>query len=249
MNTAAALTGRQRRLLMSDKILVPSIEKRMASLIELGRRNLTGYSVTDTAQSFPTITISREFGCEAFPVTARLKELFEAKSKVAWQVMDKALLEEIGKNNQLSEGILNSLGEGKNRFLDDMISTFSPRWKSDKDHYKLLCKQITALATSGNCILVGRGSAILTQDMGNCFQFRIVAPQEFKVRSISKRLNISADEAEKLIAKKQKQRDDFIKDFLNRDVKDINLYHLVFNNGKNSAAKIAETIFHYVTAK
>ncbi len=232
---------------MSEKLLVPSIENRLASLIEVSRRNLSGYSITEQEKPLPTITISREFGCEAFPVTSILKEKLEKKSGKPWQVMDKALLEEVAKNHQLSEELLKNLGE-KNSFLDDMISTFSPRWKSDKDHYKLLCKQITALATSGNVILVGRGSAILAQQMENCYHFRLIAPQSFKVRSIAKRLNMSAEEAEKMIARKQHQRDDFVKDFLNRDVKDMNLYHLVFNNGKNSAEKIAETIFHYVTA-
>jgi Cytidylate kinase-like family len=167
---------------MAERLLIPSIEQRLAGLVEVTRRNLRGYSVSPEVLPPPAITLSREFGCEAYPVAERLKELLDAKSIVPWTIMDKALLEEVARNHQLSEEMLQRLGE-KNRFLDDMFSTFSPRWKSDKDHYRLLCKQITALAEQGNVIIVGRGGAILTQQMPNCYHFRLIATRQFKVRS------------------------------------------------------------------
>jgi cytidylate kinase len=230
---------------MTEKLLVPSIEKRMSTLIEINRRNLTGYSVTDKGKAMQAITISREFGCEGFPVAERLKAILEEKTAAAWVLLDKALLEEVAKNHNLSEHIFMNLGE-KNRFLDDMLSTFSPRWPSDKDHYRLLCRQIVALASGGNVIIVGRGASILTQEMKNCFHFRIVASLDFKTRTIARRLNLPPVEAGEIVKKKQRQRDSFIRDFLNRDVTDISLYHLIFNNEKNSADRIAETISDYV---
>jgi len=138
------------------------------------------------------------------------------------------------------------LGE-KHRFLDDMLSTLTSRWHSDKDYFKLLSKQIVALATGGNVIIVGRGSSILAQEMKNCYHFRIIAPLEFKARTIARRLSLPAVEAEELVQKKQKQRDAFVRDFLDRDIADPTLYHLLFNNGKNPADRIAATIFTYVT--
>ncbi|GFE57623.1 AAA family ATPase [Geobacter sp. AOG1] len=231
---------------MSEKLLVPSIEKRLASFLEVSRRNLKGPWRGDKVR--PTITISREFGCEGFPVTEKLQELLEKQTGDDWTVMDKALLEEVAKHHNLSEELLHNLGE-KNRFIDDMVSTFSSRWKSDKDYYRLLCKQIVALSEKGNVIIIGRGASILTQDKPHCYHFRMIASQEFKLKSITKRLGIDEDEAEKLIRKKQRQREEFIKDFLNRDVADPTLYHLVFNNAKNPADVIAETISHYVSTR
>lgn len=233
---------------MSETRLAPSIEKRIEGLIEVSRRNLRGYSVTGKEAARTTITISREFGCEGFPVAERLQVLLTENSGVSWAVMDKALLEEVAKNNDLAEELFQHLGE-KNRFLDDMLSTFSPHWRSDKDNYRLLCRQVTALATAGNVIIVGRGGAILTQHMEHTCHFRIIAPQEFKIRSIAKRLCMLPEEAEKLIRKKQKQRDAFIRDFLNRDVADPTLYHLIFNNAKNTVEQMADTMFHYITSR
>lgn len=230
---------------MAERLLIPSIEARLAGYLEMRRRNLSGYSVTPEERLPPAITLSREFGCEAYLVAEKLKELLDARTRKTWSIMDKALLEEVAKNHQLSEEMLRTIGE-KNRFLDDMISTFSPKWQSDKDHYKLLCKQIIALAEQGHVIIVGRGGAILTQKMTNCFHFRLVATHGYKLRSIMKRACLAEDEAEKLIKRRQKQRDDFVRDFLGREVADPTLYHLVFNNAKSSPELIARTIDSYV---
>ena len=159
--------------------------------------------------------------------------------------MDKALLEEVAKNHNLSEEMLKGLGE-KSRFLDEILATFSPRWKSEKDHFRLICRQMLLLAEKGNVILVGRGGAIITQALKNCHHFRLFASPQFKINSISKRLGISREEAEVMIAKKQKQRDTFIRDFLDRDSRDTRYYNLLINNDRSSVEKIAATIAEYV---
>jgi cytidylate kinase len=230
---------------MTEKLLVPSIEKRLERLIEISRRNVSGFSVRDRPKAGPTITISREYGCEGFPVSEKLQAMLQEKTGASWGVVDKALFEEVARTHDFPDDIFKNLGE-KNRFLDDMMSTFSSRWKNEKDYYRLLCRQITAFAAGGNVIIVGRGAAILTQNMPTCYHFRIVAPLAFKVASIARRLQISEEEAEKLVQRKQKKRDAFIKDFLNRDVADLTLYQLIFNNARNTAEQIADLVCHSV---
>jgi cytidylate kinase len=230
---------------MAERLLIPSIENRLAAFLEVNRRNPTGYSGSSAEKLPATITLSREFGCEAYLVAEKLKEILDAKTTVPWSIMDKALLEEVAKNHQLSEEMLRRLGE-KNSFLDDMISTFSPKWRSDKDYYRLLCKQIVAVAGAGHAIIVGRGGAILTQKMTNCFHFRIIANSSYKLRSIMARTGLTEAEAEKMIKQRQNQRDDFVKDFIGREVADPTLYHLTFNNAKGSPKIIAQTIVDYL---
>lgn len=225
--------------------LIPGVEQRVSSLLEVSRR-VQGEVKSSRPKQKITVTISREFGCEAYPMADKLKALLEKKTGETWALMDKSLLEEVAKNNNLSEEILHNLGE-KPRFIDDVISTFSPNWKTDKDYYRLLCRHVMSLAAGGNVIIVGRGGVVITQSLENCYHFRLVAPMDFKVRSIAKRLGLSPVEAQDIIRKKQQQRDKFVKDFLNCDAGDPTLYHLVFNNGKNSADKIAETISQYLS--
>lgn len=223
---------------MSKYLLIPSIEERLRGLIEVSRRNLREHGLAKDERLSPTVTLTREFGCEGYPIAQRLQSLLEKKSGRPWVVMDRALLDAVAEDHHLSAQILQNIGV-KNRFLDDMLSTFSPRWKSDKDYYRLLCRQIIALAQVGNVILVGRGAAILTQEVGNCFHFRIVAPMHFKVDSIAARTGLAADEAQDLIQTRQRQRDAFLKDFLGRDIAEPTLYHLIFNNARCSAGRIA----------
>jgi cytidylate kinase len=231
---------------MSEKLLVPSIEMRLGSLLEINRRkDEDDASRLRAIKSRPTITISREFGCEAYPMGECLKGLLEKKTGHDWILMDKGLLEEVAKNHNLSEKILQCLGQ-KTRILDEILATFSPRWKSEKDHFGLLCKHVVSVAEKGNVIIIGRGSAIVTQSMKNCHHFRLFGSQAFKVRSIARRLGISEMEAESYVENKQKQRDAFIRDFLDRDARDMRFYNMIFNNDKNSPERIAQTIAEYV---
>ena len=163
-------------------------------------------------------------------------------------VMDKALLEEVARRHNISEEVLQNLGE-KNRILNEVLATFSQRWKCDSDHFRLLSSHMISLATQGNVIIVGRGSAIITRHLENCFHFKLFASLEFKKASIARRLKMSTEEAEKLIERKQAQRDKFTSNFLGQEARDISHYHLLFNNDRNSTEEIAYTIADYVNRK
>lgn len=229
---------------MSESVLIPAVDQRLGALLECSRRLREESQDEKRDHAELTITLSREFGCEAYLVGEQLRVILEQRTNKPWVLMDKALLEEIGKRHDISPNMLAQMGE-KNRIIDEVLSTFSSRWKSEKDHFRLLCRQIVSLAEQGNMILVGRGSSIITQPLKNCRHFRLYASMEFKVRSITRRLGISSVEAEDMIEKKQKQRDRFIRDFLDRDARDLSYYHLVFNNDKNSVERMASLIADY----
>jgi len=230
---------------MSPTSLVASIEKRLDALIELSRRNQNIHLVTDKALERPTITISREFGCEGYPVALAVQERLQKQTDAAWGILDRATLDRVANNRALSEEVFKNLGE-KNSFLDEMMSTLLTDWTSDKDYYQLLCNQIVPFAKGGNVIILGVGASILTQNFTNCHKFRIVAPMDYKIQSFARRHNMGEDEAEKLIIKQQKQRNAFIKDFLNRDVTDVSLYDVIFNKATNSTEQIADMICYHI---
>ena len=223
---------------MARNLLVPGIEERLSGFMEVRRRNLREHGLAGDVRLMPTVTVTREFGCEGYPVAERLQTLLEKRSGQPWVVMDRALLARGAADHTLSQQMLQGIGD-RNTFLDEILSTFSSRWKSDKDYYRLLCRQIVALAQGGNVILVGRGAALLTQRTPNCFHIRIVAPMGFKVESIRSRMGLESEEARELILERQRQRDDFLKEFLGRDIADPTLYHLLFNNARCDANQIA----------
>jgi Cytidylate kinase-like family len=227
---------------MSVNILPPSVEQRMGAFNEVMRR--ARLLKPDTLPK-PTITISREFGCEAFPVAEELMRLVQDRTGEQWVLVDKSLLTAVAKDHRLAEEILHGLGQ-KPVWLDEMFATLSPGWKSQASYYELICNEVATLAMAGNAIFVGGGAAIITKSLKNCSHFRLVADTEFKVRSIARRLDISRQDAESLIVEKQKERDRIIRTLLDADHHDPLHYHMLINNGKVKNQRIARTIADFV---
>jgi len=227
---------------MPVTLLTPAVEQRLKAYHKLSGR--FGTTAKDAPQK-PTVSISREFGCEAYPVAEEVIKIAEKTSGESWLLVDISLLDAVAKEHNIPEDVMLSLGS-KPRWLDDMFATLSPRWKTDADYYRLLCEQVVALASGGNVVFVGLGAAIIAKAMKHCFHFRLIAEQEFKVRSIARRMNISKQEAEIVIVDKQKERDAIIRRLLDADEHDPFYYHAIFNNGKVRNQQIAKMISSYV---
>ena len=230
---------------MPVTILTPSVEGRLKAYHELSVR---AKSLVEGAPLKPTITLTREFGCEAYPVAEEVVKLAEKATGEQWLLADISLLDAVAKEHHISEDVMLSLGH-KPRWLDDMFATFSPHWKSDADYYRLLCEQVVTIATAGNAVFVGLGAAIITQSMKNCTHFRLIADQDFKVRSIARRMKISKQEAELVIVDQQKDRDRIIRKLLDADEHHPLYYHAIFNNGKVRNQQIARIIADFVFKK
>jgi len=222
--------------------LTPSVEQRMKAYHELNSRVK---ALVAGAPLKPTITISREFGCEAFPCAEELIRLAEKMTGEQWLLVDISLLDAVAKEHHIPEEVMLSLGH-KPRWLDDMFATLSPKWKSDADYYRLLCEQVVSIATAGNAVFVGLGAAIITKAMENCFHFRMIAEHDFKVRSFARRMKISKQDAEIQIVDQQKERDRIIRKLLDADEHHDLYYHAIFNNGKVRPQKIAKIIADFV---
>jgi len=234
---------------MPENLLIPSVDLRIGSLEEYNRRQKEKAALQHhKPKPRPCLTISREFGCEGYPVAELLRELMMQRTGDEWVLIDKDILEVVAQRHNISEDILQHLGD-KNHILDEVLATFSPRWKTDQEYFRLLCRHVISLAKQGNVIIVDLGGGIITRHFEYSYHFRLYGSMEFKVRSIAHRLNIEPEEAEKLIIKRQKQRDHFHRDFLNQNTHDPALYDLLFNNGRIQPARIARTIADFVTAE
>ncbi|HEY5973214.1 MAG TPA: cytidylate kinase-like family protein [Geobacteraceae bacterium] len=230
---------------MPVTILTPAVEQRMKAYHELSDR---AKSLIAGAPLKPTITITREFGCEAYPVAEELVKLAEQITGEQWLLADISLLDAVAKEHHIPEDVMFSLGN-KPRWLDDMFATLSPHWKTDADYYRLLCEQVVAIATAGNAIIVGLGAPIIARSMENCTHFRLIADQDFKIRSIARRMKISKQEAEIMVIDEQKARDKVIRKLLDADEHDPLYYHAIFNNGKVRTSRIARIIAEFVFKK
>jgi len=221
--------------------MLSSVEQRLSTWNELMRKK----KAEERDKDVYTITLSREYGCEGFPLAEALKVEMEKKTGKTWSIFDKALIEGILEDHEISRNLLENLGE-RPWFLDNLISHLMPLWKTDAEIYKLMSETIYTLAKAGNCIIVGRGGAVLTQDIAQSFHFRIEAPIDFRLNSLQKRGGISIDEAKTLLKEKQQKRDHFLNKFINKNISDIDYYHLVFNNAKVNVKVMAKTVIDFI---
>jgi len=231
---------------MPDYLFIPSVDLRIGGLEEHNRQQRRkAIKSLEEQKKRQCITLSREYGCEAYPVAEKLCKIMQKQSGEEWVLMDKALLDAVAHHHNLSKEILENLGD-QNRYLVEFLSTFSSRWKSHEEHFRLLSKYIISLAEEGNVVIMGRGGAVVTHHLDNCYHFRMFASMNFKVASIARRLNMDPEEAEQLIEKRQLQRDRFNREYLNLHKHDLRYYDMLFNNDRMTSDLIAETIADYV---
>ena len=230
---------------MPENLLIPSVDLRIGALEEYNRRQKDKAAHQHRkVKPRPCLTISREFGCEGYPVAEQLLKIMEQKTGDTWLMIDLAVLDEVARRHEISKEILDHLGE-RNRLLAEVLSTFSPRWKTDNDYFQLICSHVISLAEQGNVIIMELGGAVITRHIEHSHHFRIIASGAFKTSTIAKRLFLASDEAETLVKRKQRERDKFARDFLGQDDHDPYLYDLTFNNDYCSAPQIAAIIAEY----
>ena len=233
---------------MPENLLIPSVDLRIGSLEEYNRRQKEKAAHQHKKpKPRPCITISREFGCEGYPVAERLRGLMMQKTGDEWVLIDRAVLEEVARHHNISEDILQALGEN-NQILNEVLATFSTRWKSDHEYFKLLCRHVVALAEQGNVIISELGGAIITRHVEHSYSFRIYGSDAFKIATLAQRLQMEPEAAEKVMHRQQKARDHFTRDFLSQDDHNPMQYNVLFNNDRTPPQQIAATIVAYVEA-
>ena len=219
----------------TDK-LIPNVNHRLSAWIGIQER----LAREARREPKPTITISRQFGCEGYPLAERLKEALEKRTGETWTIFDKALIERVSGATDLSQRLLGNLGDESH--VLDMLANFIPGWHTHSEAYQVLARHIVRIAGEGNAIIVGRGGAVVTQALPRCFHFRLEAPLEHRVQSIQNRLQVSRQEAEQIVIEHQKSRERFLESFLHCSIADTRYYNAVFNTSKNTLERITRSI-------
>ena len=224
---------------MITRQLIPSVEKRISAWIELNERKITQRDASPA-----NITISREFGCEGYPLAEALKKHLTEKSSKNWMIYDDALIKSLQANQDLSQHLLKNYGE-RNKFLDDLLDMVASHWQSEEDGFRQMTQFIFSLAKKGHGIFVGRGAFSVIKNLKNCYHIRLKAPLSFRAQKLAERLNISEDEASNLAVEKEIERTRFIKRFLNTDFESAH-FHVIYDNNKMSVNEMAENFLQFV---
>ncbi|MCK4501675.1 MAG: cytidylate kinase-like family protein [Desulfuromonadales bacterium] len=206
------------------------------------------HQAVDPVQPAPCITLSREFGCQGYPVAEALVKLLNVRAAgEPWIVVGRQIIDEVA---ELSGYTVEQIEKSQDTSatLKAIFSMFLDRSRAEETEvFAYMRTVIRGFARRGKCVLVGRGGVLAVQDLPNCINLRLVAPLAFRIQQIMKTHNLSEPDAGKYIALHQQQRDDFIHRFGSGNIADPTLYHLVVNNAHLDVVDIAALADQYLS--
>ena len=181
------------------------------------------------------VTIEREFGSGGNVIAEKLAK------RLGWQLWDQRFTDEIARRMDCDPHTVEECEERRDPayyrlFKAFMRGTFegslnAPRLKMvDTECVRQMTKQILLqVAESGNCVVVGRGSAYHLGGRGDAFHAFVYAPFEAKVRRL-KLTGKNEEEAMKLADSVDRDRAAFIKSYFRLDWPERHRFHLMVNS-------------------
>lgn len=157
--------------------------------------------------SINVIAIGRQYGCGGHSISKKISETLN------WNFYDKEIIQlTAGSTGYTPEFIENKEENMTNSILYDLVTqmyAYSPEKNAPKDKiFEAESKVINDLADKGNCVIVGRCSDYILSNNTSCLKVFLYAPLEYRIKNVSKSLNISEKEAELKIIKEDKRRSD-----------------------------------------
>jgi len=201
----------------------------------------------DQGKPATCITLTREFGCQAYALAEVLQKRLNARTKgEPWVIVGRQVIDEVAKlSGFTTEQIEKS--ENTPASLKSIFSMFLDRSSAEETEvFAHMRRVIRGFAKRGNCIIVGRGAPHITQDLANCVHLRLVAPMEHKIKNICNKYAMNKDEARDHIERLQGQREAFVQRFVNEQPGDPTLYHLIMNDARMNTEGLAQLVDDYM---
>ncbi|MBM7023822.1 AAA family ATPase [Treponema sp. Marseille-Q4523] len=102
----------------------------------------------------------------------------------------------------------------------------------DRDEYlHYLQTAVLEAASENNCVLIGRGSYIILEDVPNVVSFRLVAKDPVRLQRLENEFACTKKQAQQKIDESDKNRSGFHKSFFDIDIADPTHFHFVLNTG------------------
>ena len=183
-----------------------------------------------------TITISRQAGAGGSEIARILAK------KTSMDLMAGQIIERVAESSKMSSKVVETLDEKAVTTMESWInSMFVSRHLWPSDYLKHLTRVMGTIGKHGNAIIVGRGAGyILPQE--TTFRVRVIAPLEYRIESMMKIRNLSRDEAQKYIEKRDAGRIAFVRKYFQTDAMDPLSYDLVINTEKVGIEGSVDTI-------
>lgn len=179
------------------------------------------------------ITISRQAGAGAISVGNKVTEFLNHDKKVdwpyPWTVFDKNLVYTVLDEHHLSEKFEKYMPEDKVSQISDVLDELLGLHPSSLALVHKTSETILHLAQVGNVVIVGRGASIITRKLKGGFHVRLVGSLKKRAQRVMAHSKVDIKQAEELIAKWDKGRKKYIKEYFKKNDEDPLLYDLIIN--------------------
>jgi cytidylate kinase len=197
------------------------------------------------AETYPFVTISREFGCEATLLAQRLQDLLNERCRpfFTWVAYDQELLDRVAGELHLSRHLVEAVDGRRRNEMSALFDAILNRGVNEAVVFRKLAEIIRALAIHGHSIIVGRGSYLITQDLRTGLHVRLVAPRDWRIHKVATDRGLSVAEAAKIVADGERERDQYIRTFFTHDPAHPFYHDLTIDNSRFNLAQLAEIVF------
>jgi cytidylate kinase len=195
----------------------------------------------------PFVTISRQAGAGGHTLADTLLEVFAEQDDPqlfsGWQVFDRKLCEIVAANPAY-EGSMESLLAEEYRtkteeFLRQLLGT-----SHDQDQLMFyVFRVVTAVASIGKSIILGRAGSELTRDMHGGVSVRLIAPEACRIKGVMEHYGIDNEAAARDRARNlDTSRARLLRSHFGVNIDDPERYDMVWNTGRVPFRTIAESV-------
>lgn len=203
----------------------------------------------------PVITISRQTGCGARGIAwAICDELNKrkpvVKSEGNWRYINREILQESAEQLHLDTNALKSVIDDKNRgIMDEIVGALSTHsHKSDQKILKTVQDVIRQFAVNGKVIIIGRGGAHICKDIKLALHIKLVAPEEWRISEIARRLDFSKAYATEYVRKRDVERDLLVTKLFGKKP-DSSAFDIEINRSRFTEEELADAIIQLALIK
>jgi cytidylate kinase len=220
----------------------PFIDKAL-SLFNLRERMMNADAKNSSSFVTPFITIAREPGSGGAPIAKAVAQ------KIGFEFIDEQIIDDIAKSTKKRREIIKQIDEKSRTGIEDIIhSALNTEYVDDLKYVRELFKVILAYAHQGKTVILGRGANFITP-FAKGLHVNITAPHKIRVQRAIDFEGHSESKAKAVIAKTERERKDFVKQYLKKDINDVGAYDLVINTSYFRMAEASDLVIEALYRK
>jgi cytidylate kinase len=190
----------------------------------------------DSAFINPFVTVAREPGSGGAPVAKAVA------SKLGFTLVDEQIVEDIARSTKQRKTIIKAIDEKSRTRIEDIVhSLLNEEYVNDLTYVTELTRVILAYALRGRVVILGRGANFICP-FAKGLHINITAPYAVRVQRAMDHEGLNEREAKEVIAKVERERKEFVKQYFRKDITKCNSYDLTLNTTYFSVDQAADAV-------